>query len=94
MCYTIPLIASVIATAKWRKKKTARLWWLVLMLYGASAFGVIDHLYNGELLLVSDEWQKDILLGFLITAGVIGFWAGLLAIAKRTPSIGRYLLEQ
>jgi hypothetical protein len=52
---------------------------LNLMFYGASIFGVIDHLWNGELFLISPNLTKDILLGVVITACVWGIWgAGLL----------------
>jgi hypothetical protein len=75
----------------WKSKKTARLLWLALMFYGGSLFGVIDHLWNGELFLISENWAKDVMLGVVITAGTILAWAGILALAKRTPSLKTYL---
>jgi hypothetical protein len=55
------------------------------MFYGAALFGVIDHLWNGELFLVSENWIKDAILGVLITAGVIAAWKTILYLAKRNP---------
>ncbi len=93
MCYTVPLITSVFTTYAWKKKKTVRLWWLNLLLYGASAFGVIDHLYNGELFLVSEYWVKDLFLGILITAFVFLLWGLILFMAKVNKSIARYVVD-
>jgi hypothetical protein len=75
----------------WKSKKSLTLFWLMLMLYGGSLFGVIDHLWNGELFLVSEDWVKDLVLGIVITAGTIFAWAGILAFAKRNPSLNTYL---
>jgi hypothetical protein len=75
----------------WKSKKSLTLFWLMLMLYGGSLFGVIDHLWNGELFLVSEDWVKDLVLGIVITAGIIFTWAGILAFAKRNPSLNTYL---
>ncbi len=74
MCYTVPLAASVITTLVWAKKRTGRMWQLNLMLYGASIFGVIDHLWNGELFLLSGNIVKDLMLGVVITAAIFVGW--------------------
>ena len=63
----------------------------MLMFYGGSLFGIIDHLWNGELFLVSEEWVKDLVLGIVITAGTILAWAIVLTFAKRSPSLNMYL---
>jgi len=64
----------------------------MLMFYGGTLFGVIDHLWNGELFLVSENWIKDLSLGVVITAGIILAWAGILALAKKSPSLNAYLV--
>jgi hypothetical protein len=61
------------------------------MFYGGSLFGVIDHLWNGELFLVYENWVKDLSLGVVITVGIIMAWKGILTLAKRTPSLNMYL---
>jgi hypothetical protein len=75
MCYTVPLVASAVSTYVWKKKKKdPRIGRLNLMLYGASMFGVIDHLWNGELFLISGNVAKDLLLGVVITAAIFSGW--------------------
>lgn len=91
MCYLGPTTAAIITTFMWKSKKTLRLFWLMLMFYGGSLFGVIDHLWNGELFLVSENWVKDLSLGVVITLGIIMAWRGILFLAKRTPSLNDYL---
>ncbi len=91
MCYLGPTTAAIVTTFMWKTKKTLRLFWLMLMFYGGALFGVIDHLWNGELFLVSKEWVKDLSLGVVITVGIILAWAGILALAKRNPSLNTYL---
>ena len=91
MCYLGPTTAAIVTTFIWKSKKTLKLFWLMLMLYGGSLFGVIDHLWNGELFLVSKDWAKDLSLGLVITAAVILGWTVILALAKRIPSLNTYL---
>lgn len=91
MCYLGPTTAAVVTTFMWKSRKTSKLFWLMLMFYGGSLFGIIDHLWNGELFLVSENWAKDVILGVVITAGIILAWAGILALAKRRPSLNTYL---
>lgn len=87
MCYTIPLAGAVVTSLIWRKKKQLKVWWLNLMFYGGALFGVIDHLWNGELFLISENWLKDLGLGIVITLGIILAWGVLLASTKRSPSL-------
>ena len=87
MCYTVPVVAAITATFIWKIKKTLKFWWLALMFYGGSLFGVIDHLWNGELFLISENWLKDLGLGAVITTGITLIWAILLFLAKRNPSL-------
>jgi hypothetical protein len=61
------------------------------MLYGGTLFGVIDHLWNGELFLVSASWVKDIALGFVITAAIFAGWSIILALSKVSPGFARYM---
>jgi len=91
MCYLGPTTAAIVTTFMWKTKKTLKTFWLMLMFYGGALFGVIDHLWNGELFLVSKEWVKDLSLGVVITVGIILAWAGILVLAKRNPSLNTYL---
>jgi hypothetical protein len=52
---------------------------LELMLLGGSTFGVIDHWWNGELMLIGDNIASDLLLGFVITLGIFIMWGALVA---------------
>ncbi|MEK7825429.1 MAG: hypothetical protein AAB266_03295, partial [Nitrospirota bacterium] len=66
MCYLGSIIGVVAATAAWHKTKSVKLLWLTLMFYGSALFGVIDHLWNGELFLISKNITSDLWLGALI----------------------------
>lgn len=90
MCYTVPLAASIITTIRGRQKKDAKLHWLNFLLYGGALFGVIDHIWNGELFLVS-SWLKDIALGFVITAVIFAVWGIFLVLSRVNPGLARYL---
>ncbi len=82
-CYTVPLAAAVVTTLRGRRKKSIKLGRLNLMLYGASLFGVIDHLWNGELFLAPSNLAHDLLLGGVITAAVLAGWGILQALSAR-----------
>lgn len=89
VCYTIPLAAAIISTVVWgvRKKGPAG-WWLNLLLYGGSLFGVVDHIWNGELFLIGQAPLMDLLLGAAITAAIFGSWGITFAAAKAYPNLG------
>lgn len=93
MCYLGPTTAAILTTFIWKSKKTLRLFWLMLMFYGGSLFGVIDHLWNGELFLVSKDWVKDALLGVVITAATLLTWRIILALARSNPSLSSSLVS-
>lgn len=91
MCYIPPTAAGIVTTFIWKSKKKLHLFWLTLMFYGGGLFGVIDHLWHGELFLVSEHWVKDILLGIVITLVTILTWSCILVIAKRNQTLNSYL---
>lgn len=91
MCYLGPTTAAIVTTFMWKSKKSLRLFWLMLMFYGGSLFGVTDHLWNGELFLISENWAKDVMLGIVITVGIILAWAGILALARKNSTLNTYL---
>jgi hypothetical protein len=61
------------------------------MLYGGALFGVIDHLWNGELFLISGNIVSDLLLGVVITAFIIISWAAILIISRSNPILSDYI---
>ncbi len=85
MCYTVPLAGAVITSLIRRKKKEPKIWWLALMFYGGALFGVIDHLWHGELFLISPDIYKDLLLGVVIAISILVCWAVILILTKKGP---------
>lgn len=87
-CYIIPLIATIVHYGM-RKRMPAmqaspRQGWLTMMLGGASVFGVMDHMWNGELFLLGPNLFWDMMLGATITAAVVALWAMATAMPART----------
>jgi len=91
MCYTVPLAAAIITTILWGRNKEPKIWWLNLMLYGGTLFGIVDHIWHGELFLISESVAKDLSLGCVITATLFACWGIILALSKVSPSLARYL---
>jgi len=90
VCYTIPLAAAIISSVVWgTRQKGPAGWWLSLMLYGGAIFGVIDHLWHGELFLMGEAPFADLLLGSTITAMIFAGWGITLGIVKIYPELGR-----
>jgi len=89
VCYIVPTVATVIQFIRRKNNKDKHEYWLNLMFLGAALFGVIDHLWNGELFLISTNWLMDLALGFTITGGIIGSWGLLVSGPKITDSIRR-----
>ena len=79
MCHAVPAAASVVTTVLWCKGKDQKIGQLNLMFYGATIFGAIDHLWNGEFFLISPNIAQDLLKGVVISATVLAVWsAGLM----------------
>lgn len=88
VCYIIPTTAALIEYIRNRKiKQKPHKNWLNLMFLGGALFGIIDHLWNGELFLISANWVSDLTLGFTITAGIIGSWGLIVSMPKINNSI-------
>lgn len=89
ICYIIPIIPLIILSLL-RKKiniKEPEKGWLYLLLLGAVIFGVVDHLWNGELFLISEEPLKDIALGVVITISVFIVWRIIVAVYKARKKV-------
>lgn len=90
MCYTIPLAGAVITSVAWGKTKNVKVWWLTLMFYGGALFGAIDHFWNGELFLISENIISDLLLGVTITAIILASWGLMVILSKVSPTLANY----
>jgi hypothetical protein len=86
VCYIVPTVAFVIEYIRNRKikQKNEHKNWLNLMFLGGAIFGIIDHLWNGELFFISANWITDLTLGFTITGGIIGTWSLIVYTPKIT----------
>lgn len=91
MCYTMPLAGAIVTSVAWRKTKNVKVWWLTLMFYGGALFGVIDHLWNGELFLVSEKIISDLLLGVTISVIILVSWGITVICSKTNPTLADYV---
>jgi len=91
MCYTVPIAGAAVTSVLWSRTKSTKIWWLNLMFYGGALFGIIDHLWNGELFLISENIASDLLLGVAITAGIFLSWLMLLAFNKANPVLENHV---
>lgn len=91
MCYTVPLAGAIVTTAAWSKTKNVKVWWLTLMFYGGALFGVIDHFWNGELFLISENIISDLLLGVTISAIILVSWGVMVASSKVNATLANYV---
>ena len=91
MCYTVPTAGAIVTSVVWARTKDVKTWWLMLLFFGGTLFGVIDHWWNGELFLVSDNIVSDLLLGVVITAAIFVFWKIMAISAKTNPVLARYV---
>lgn len=86
VCYVVPTIAAIghyvlrRNITSW-KENTHQLW-LSLLLAGGAIFGIIDHLWNGELLLIGENILQDIMLGITITVTIFVIWTVIMLLDK------------
>ena len=88
VCYAIPTIATVIEFLRQRKLKRKDIK-LNLMFLGGALFGLIDHWWNGEIFLISENWIMDLALGFTITGGILGSWGIIISMPRITGFMRR-----
>ncbi|MBU2474287.1 MAG: hypothetical protein KKG91_06085 [Candidatus Omnitrophica bacterium] len=91
MCYVAPLIGAGISSGIWKMTKSIKVWWLSLMFYGGALFGVIDHWWNGELFLISENIVSDALLGVTISVIILAVWVVVLRVSKINPTLSNYI---
>jgi len=86
VCYAIPTVAALIhygmrTKVKSWKTSTHHLW-LGLLLAGGALFGIVDHLWNGELFLIGNNIVSDLLLGTTITGVIVVAWSVVVLLEK------------
>lgn len=87
VCYAVPAAAAIIhgiikrKNPEWKNNEKQR--WLSLLLTGGSIFGIVDHLWNGELFLIGKNIFSDIALGFAITLSIFAVWGIYAALHKQ-----------
>lgn len=91
MCYLGPLSGAIVTSLLWKRTKSMKVFWLNLLFWGGALFGVIDHLLNGELFLISEEIGWDLLLGAIITGIILCVWGGVVALSRKHPVLSRML---
>jgi len=88
VCYAVPAVAAIIHYGTRKKveswKTSTHHLWLNLMLLGGAIFGIVDHLWNGELFLIGENIASDLLLGVAITTAILASWAIIIALNKTT----------
>jgi len=88
VCYAIPVVAAFVHYGLRKNVKrlneNPRQSWLTLLLSGGGMFGFIDHLWNGELVLIGSNVLSDLALGTVITLGIFCLWEILVMRDKLT----------
>jgi len=86
VCYAVPAVAAISHMVMRRNitswKENIHHLWLNFLLIGAAVFGVVDHWWNGELFLISENLSMDLLLGIVITIATIIIWAVIVTMDK------------
>lgn len=85
-CYIVPSAAALIHYSMRRKipslKNNTHQKWLNLLLIGGAIFGIVDHLWNGEIFLIGENVVMDLMLGVTITLVILGAWGIMVAVDK------------
>ena len=88
VCYAVPAAAAIVHYIMRRNmkgwKENIHQLWLSLILIGGSIFGVVDHLWNGEIFLIGDNLVLDLMLGATITILMILIWKALVIMDGKT----------
>jgi hypothetical protein len=98
VCYIVPLVATALIGAG-RKAGSrsggrgssighaAHGLWLNIMMLGGAVFGLIDHMFAGELFAITSMWMTDLAVGGAITAGITACWGVVIAMPKISSSM-------
>ena len=92
-CYAVPTGAAIAHYIMRKKrpelKKSVHHLWLNLLFAGGAIFGLVDHLWNGELFLLGEHLVWDLMLGVTITVAIVIVWVIVISLDKSeatTPS--------
>jgi hydrogenase/urease accessory protein HupE len=91
MCYTVPAAGAIVTSFIWGRNKNVKIWWLNLMFWGGALFGLIDHIWNKELFLISENIANDLLLGVVITLATLLVWAVVILVSRFNPTLTNYV---
>ena len=71
-CYIVPTAAAIIHYGYRKKKNSTNKYELLLnqLFVGGAIFGIVDHLWNGELFLFGENVLYDLALGLAITIAI------------------------
>ena len=94
MCYAVPTVGAVVTSVVWGKTKSVKVWWLNLLFWGGALFGVIDHFWNGELFLISENVVSDLMLGVTISGVILVSWGIMVALSKTNSTLANYTKVQ
>ena len=86
VCYAVPTAAAI---AHFIMRRNITSWkgntyhlWLSFLLAGGAIFGLVDHLWNGEIFFIGEYVLLDIMLGVAITVTIVVIWAIMIIIDK------------
>ena len=86
VCYLVPTFAAIAHYFMRKKipsmKNSSHHLWLNLLFIGGGIFGIVDHLWNGELLMFGENLILDLALGVTITLVILIVWK-LMIVYKR-----------
>lgn len=94
MCYSVPVAGAIVTSVLWSRTKNIKTLWLSLLFWGGAVFGVVDHLWNGELFLISKNIVSDLMLGVVITLAIMVCWGVMLVMNKRDSNLSQFTRVQ
>ncbi len=89
MCYGVPVVGAIVTSVLWNKTKNIKIGWLNLLFWGGALFGIIDHLWNKELFLISKNIISDLMLGVVISVAIFVCWTAMVLVNKSNPTFTR-----
>ena len=73
MCYAVTLVGAIATSVVWNRTRNMKTYWLLLLFFGGSIFGILDHVWKGDLFF-SANIGDDILLGLFISLTILAAW--------------------
>ena len=98
VCYIVPTTAAI---AHYFLRRNIPSWkgnekhkWLSMLLLGGATFGVVDHLWNGELFLIGEKPMIDIMLGIVITLALLFAWIIIVALDRSAVKMAQKIISK